>query len=60
MRITSYTTTLLMTTLENVEQKLLLLEQEIELARQSCKEPLLLKESEALCAMLRAFALSPN
>lgn len=49
-----------MTTLEDVEHKLLQLEQEIELARLSSKEPLLLKESEALCAMLRAFALSPN
>lgn len=45
---------------EDVERKLLLLEQEINEARQSCKEPLLLKEGEALCAMLRAFALSPN
>lgn len=60
MRTTYYTTVLHMTTLEVVEQKLLLLEQEIEQARQSAKEPLLLKESEALCAMLRAFALSPN
>lgn len=59
MRTTSYTFDLTMP-VEDVEQKLLLLEQEIALARKSCKEPLLLKESEALCAMLRAFALSPN
>ena len=61
MPITFYTTVLpTMTTLEDVEHQLLLLEQEIEQARTSSKDPLLLKESEALCAMLRAFALSPN
>ena len=60
MPITFYTPALTMMPVEDVERKLLLLEQAINEARQSCKEPLLLKESEALCAMLRAFALSPN
>lgn len=60
MPITFYTPDLLTMSVEDVEQQLLLLEQEISEARQSCKEPLLLKESEALCAMLRAFAMSPN